>query len=338
MSEPELKPVGTKEKFKDSRSHEERLQTLYEAFGECKQHAMATGRVNDCSLNKVAEKAQVTKSYLTGTREYDDKNVSKKYQDVNAAIQAWRKGFKNQRRLTAEQAELRNTKQENENLKRSVRPLIEEVNLLRRLTEEMPEAAKQKDEQILILQDKLHRLGTAKNNSMKIADFGVASSVARRIISPDSFRYMGGRYEYGDPVLNQKSIHKAYDELDQALSRDLPMRLYITVGLPCSGKTYWAERAVLCPDRHPVIFDATNLSKVDRLQLIHQIKGFDDLPVVCVVFDVEMTVIRERNLKHRTADRRVPDVVLDMMVNQFEKPSPYEETWLDELIVVRHSG
>jgi hypothetical protein len=65
---------------------------------------------------------------------------------------------------------------------------------------------------------------------------------------------------------------------------------------------------------------------------------FADLPKVCVYFDTDMEVIRERNRTLRTAGKQMSDDDLTMLHSKLEKPDPYEETWIDELIVVRHRG
>ena len=95
MSKPILKPVSAGEnKARDTRTHEERLSALWLVFGELKAVAKRTGKVNDCSTNKICKKASVNKTYLTGIREFKDSDVTDKYQAVNKAIQQWREDFK----------------------------------------------------------------------------------------------------------------------------------------------------------------------------------------------------------------------------------------------------
>ena len=323
---------------RDSRSHEDRVAALWTAFGTCKEQAIQSGKINDCSLNKVSKLAGVHKSYLTGTREFKDENVSNKYIEVNTSIQVWKSSFKSNATVSNERKIIKELTEENKNLKDSVEPLLSRLNLLESLSETTPKSLSEKDDQILILRDQLRIAQSSQSHNSKVNEFGVASTIARRIISPDFFRYNNGKYEFGDAVQNQKAMHKAYNKLKEALSRDLSMRLYILVGLPCSGKSTWAENAALCPDRHPVLFDATNLSRVDRLQLTQQVDDFKDLPICCVVLDTPMVEIRKRNLKNRASDRQLPDDVLDGMKTRYEKPDPYEETWINQLIVVHENG
>ena len=129
-----------------------------------------------------------------------------------------------------------------------------------------------------------------------------------------------------------------YKKLEELLSRKLKMRLYVLVGLPCSGKSTWVEEGTVATDRHPVIFDAMNLTSVDRYRFVHSLSRFTDLPKVCVYLDTDMEVIRERNRTLRTAGKQMADDDLTMHHSKLEKPDPYEEAWIDELIVVRHRG
>ena len=129
-----------------------------------------------------------------------------------------------------------------------------------------------------------------------------------------------------------------YKKLEELLSRNLKMRLYVLVGLPCSGKTTWVEEGTVATDRHPVIFDAMNLTSADRYHFVHSLSRFTDLPKVCVYLDTDMEVIRERNRTLRTAGKQMTEDDLSMLQSKLEKPDPYEERWIDELIVVRHRG
>lgn len=323
---------------RDSRTHEERVSDLWTAFGTCKERAIQSGKKNDCSLNKVTALAKVHKTYLTGVRKFKDKDVSKKYIEVNETIQQWRIDFTANKEISNENRIIKEQSEEIKNLKNSVEPLLSRLNLLESIGESTPKNLAEKEEQILILTDQLRTVQSSQSHDSKVKEFGVASTIARRIISPDVFRYIGSKYSFGDAEHNQKATNKAYDSLEKALSRDLKMRLYILVGLPCSGKSTWSENAEMCSDRHPVVFDATNLSRVERLQVIHQVKRFKDLPICCVVFDTPMTEIRKRNSMNRTSDRQLPDNVLDEMNTRYEKPNPYEETWIDQLIVVHKNG
>lgn len=323
---------------RDTRTHDERIKALWTTFGECKQAAIQSGLVNDCSLNKVCAKAKVPKNYVTGVRKLKDEEITKRYMEVNESIQEWRGLFQQNRTLSDDQKLINVLTEENNNLKASVEPLLEKIDLLENAKNDTANQTSNKDDEIFILREQLRQAQLNHNHDGKVKEFGIASSIARRIISPDFYRKKRNKYVFGDAVFNQQAINDAYHELDIALSRSLKMRLYVLVGLPCSGKSTWAEQSQLCPDRHPVIFDATNLTIVDRLQLVHQVRLYKDLPITCVFLDTPMTKVRNRNLHKRTSDRQIPGDVLEGMNQKMEKPNPYEEKWIDELIVVRTDG
>ena len=166
----------------------------------------------------------------------------------------------------------------------------------------------------------------------------IASRVQKHVVSPDSFRAAGGRYKMGSKAQENEAWGNAYKKLEELLSRKLKMRLYVLVGLPCSGKSTWVEEGTVATDRHPVIFDAMNLTSVDRYRFVQSLSRFTDLPKVCVYLDTDMEVIRERNRTLRTAGKQMSDDDLTMQHSKLEKPDPYEEAWIDELIVVRNRG
>jgi len=338
---PKMTLVDSTASFKkkiDDRTHEKRLSDGWVAFGELKNEAIRTGNLNSCSTNKVCKKAKLNKTYLTGVRKYKDEDLSLRYQELNKAIQTWRSNFKKNKTLTEEQKLINELEEENKNLKNSVAPYIEIEKRYEFLNSYTPEKIKELEETVTILRARLDRERSNNSQDEKIKNFGMSSSVARMIISPDLYRQKNGRYTFEDELENEKSFQKAYDKLLEALSRGLKSRFYLLVGLPCSGKTTWAENAHLNPDRHPVIFDATNLSRADRIRVIYQIKGFKDLEKCCVIFDTPMTEIRKRNLSQRTSDRQIADDDLEIMNARLEKPDPYKEDWIDELIVVRQNG
>ena len=64
-----LKPISSKTKphvKQNKRTHDEKLIALRESFGKRKLLAMQSGKVNDCSINKIAEDAGIDKLWLLG--------------------------------------------------------------------------------------------------------------------------------------------------------------------------------------------------------------------------------------------------------------------------------
>lgn len=142
------------------------------------------------------------------------------------------------------------------------------------------------------------------------------------------------------------------------------VKLYMTIGLPASGKTYWAERQdglvihssdairaelgdVSDQSRNGEVFnllhkriieslkngesciyDATNLSSKRRRAFLSMI---DSLPCekVAVVFAVSPDEIRRRN---ESRERKIPGDVIYRMLRQFQPPI-LDEGW-DNIVLV----
>jgi len=144
--------------------------------------------------------------------------------------------------------------------------------------------------------------------------------------------------------------------------------LYVMVGLPASGKSYWVrEHAKLYDDiissdsireelygdaaiqddpsrvfnimfqrtraalkaGRTTFYDATNINAKRRINLLKSLKKlFPDLYCICVVVATPIDVCHERNWER---DRLVPAYVIDRMLRQFEVPCE-AEGW-DEILV-----
>jgi len=144
--------------------------------------------------------------------------------------------------------------------------------------------------------------------------------------------------------------------------------LYVMVGLPASGKSYWVrEHAKLYDDiissdsireelygdaaiqddpsrvfnimfqrtraalkaGRTTFYDATNINAKRRINLLKSLKKlFPDLHCICVVVATPIDVCHDRNWER---DRLVPAYVIDRMLRQFEVPCE-AEGW-DEILV-----
>lgn len=149
--------------------------------------------------------------------------------------------------------------------------------------------------------------------------------------------------------------------------------LYVMVGLPASGKSYWARekakpydvivssdsireelygdasiqddpgrvfnimfqrtRAALHAGR-TTFYDATNINAKRRINFLKSLKKlFPDLHCICVVVATPIDVCQERNSER---ERVVPTYVIDRMLRQFEVPCK-AEGW-DEILVVHYES
>lgn len=320
------------------RTHKQHLAKLREIFGRRQEIARQSGKKHDVSIAKICADAGVDKVYLHGFR------LKKDSQDRAEYIAFREEVLKFQKNLGAgfEKSE---DKRELEELNKKYAALLSDCEPLRRelayYTAQSSNDGGELDhnrERMTQLLAKVAELENTIANTPKQGNVAgaIASRVQKLVVSPDDFRTVGGRYKFGSKAQENEAWGNAYKKLEELLSRKLKMRLYVLVGLPCSGKSTWVDIGTVATDRHPVIFDATNLTSVDRYRFVHSLSRFTDLPKVCVYFDTDMEIIRERNRTLRTAGKQMTDDDLTTLHSKLEKPDPYEEIWINELIVVRH--
>lgn len=324
----------------EKRTHKERLATLRQIFGTRQEIARQSGKKHDVSIAKICANAGVNKIYLHGYRLKDDSPEKSEYLAIKNEILEFQRNL-------GTGVEKSNDKIIADELSAKYKALLSDVEPLQRelayykaqSSSDLGDLDYQRDRMTQLLA-KIAELENALANTPKATNLtgGIAARVQKHVVSPDNFRIVGGQYKKGSKKQEQEAWGNAYKKLEELLSRKLKMRLYILVGLPCSGKSTWVEEGIVASDRHPVFFDATNLSSTDRYRLVYSLSRFSDLPKVCVFFDTNMEIIRERNRTQRSSDKRMSDDDLTLMNSLLERPDPYEETWIDELIVVRFHG
>lgn len=334
---PESLQTVSPKKERDNRTHRERLLDLRDAFGVCKERAIRENKVNECSITKVAEKAGVPKLYLTGNKNFVEEGVAENYRAIGLAILQFREDFQNGKISTNEENRIKALEGELGRVKSSTYKYFLELETVRNAADIDRKALKEAENRILLLQSKLAEALSNHDTSGSPTPKKLVTPqrLQRTIISPDKHLFVGGEYKFGDDDLRHEAWLKSYDELDEALSRAYAKRLYVLVGLPCAGKSTWARDAVLYQDRHPIIFDSTNLTRYERENLLHRVKRFSDVRKCCVYFDTSIDVVRERNAGMRTSERQLGDRELNAKMNKLEPPDPIKEKWIDEMIVVR---
>ncbi|MFJ3466667.1 AAA family ATPase [Pseudomonas sp. NPDC090201] len=148
------------------------------------------------------------------------------------------------------------------------------------------------------------------------------------VVSPDYFA------EGNDSFSRTKAWVAAISELKLMLARPVVKDLYLTIGVPGCGKTTWAG-ALHPAQRLPLVFDACNLTKSDRYEVLDAASRCDNLRRIAVVFYVPLEVALHRN-RQRIESKRVPDNKISKMYASIEYPQLFaDDEIFDEIIIVR---
>ncbi|SFC37039.1 hypothetical protein [Pseudoalteromonas denitrificans] len=322
--------IDTKKK-RDTRTHDEKITALRDAFERLKARASALGNLNECSIRKVCEKANVSNSYLHTAR-LKDEAINKRYHSVKDDIVKFRKTFKDSTTqselgLAIVAKETMETERDEAHVQfRASRKEISGLKNRLKIANDKLQA------QNYLAVDIAHSNLQSQNNQKN--QFSITSEP--RVVSPDAHLYKDGNYSYTNPNIRDAAWRTARHEFEEFLKRKLPTRVYVLVGAPCSGKSYWSKQSNYYNDMHTLVVDATNLTKSDRTRwfsLIYKHKHQIDIKVCAVFFDTPYVVLMERNNK-RPPDKRLSDEDLQDKFNNLEPVDVFED--FDEIMVVRH--
>lgn len=330
---------GNRNARQDIRSHEEKLIELREVFGRRKDIARRSGKINDCSINKIAKDAGVDRLWILGHRKVkQDVSIEKAYEKLRRQINKFRSEFLPEKNISEDKARISELEGKLDSLKASIEPTFIRIAALEKKVKNYEEVAADLDTSTTHLIARNLELEEHIKSVPKDSKILDKLPIKRVIICPDAYRKKEGKYVFGDKVVEANAWAKAIEQLNKYMSRKIPMRLYLLVGMPFSGKSTWAQNPniYLESDRHPVIFDAINLTIMDRIKLIQPLLRFTDIPKVCVYFDTDMELIRVSNGESDGWERaKFKASELTKMFKSLEKPDPYQEIWIDELKVVR---
>lgn len=325
-------------KERDPRTHSERLAALLVEFEKCKARALATGSVNECSVEKVTRQANVKDTYLY-TDKLKDQAINDRYHKIKDDIAEFRDNFRRDSEAIREETVLSKAISERDNFEKE----RDEAHFL---TVKITEKNKKL---ISALNQYKSQMQETENNAIAIAASQVKTNSVHsnvinftepKIVSPDDFLVdKDGTYDYSNQTKVDNAWRSSRHKLKESiLNTRIPMRIYILVGVQCSGKTEWRNnRNNYFSDRQPIVIDATNLTAVKRYEFIMEImkaksESKKDIKVCAVYFDVPLLLLIQRN-KERPASKRLSDQMITENYNRLESPSTSEN--FNEIIIVR---
>jgi hypothetical protein len=318
----------------DSRSHDQRIADLKSVCIELFAKARLTGKKTDASQAKILKQAKVHKDYLYKEK-IKDEATQKRYYNVRDDIAEFNKNFnkippdetlqgKYESRFEQEKERAINLEQQLITSREQVAGLYEKIANLQNQN-------KSRDDDVIRLSHQALQAGKQKSsNSVNFTNV--------KYISPDQYLRRNGIYCFDNEVLKENAWSKSEKELHTALSRNLPIRVYMLIGPMCAGKTHWSNNTKsYWHDRHPVVIDATNLSVFQRMKwfnIINQYIRTNDINVCGVIFDTPLDVLFSRN-KNNEPGKKMPEKVLKEKFYSLEWPDLKEEKF-NEILVVRH--
>jgi hypothetical protein len=332
-----IKPVEN-EKVRDMRTHSERLADLRIEFEKCKARAVATGSINECSVEKVTNQADVNDVYLYKNK-LKDQAINDRYHKIRVDIADFKDDFRRDNGVIIEQTALGKAIEERNNFEKE----RDEAHFS---TAKITEKNKQLTND---LNHYRNQIKETENNAIAIAASQVSNNASRsnvvsfnepKIVSPDDYLVdKDNNYDYSNQTKIDNAWRSARHKLRESiLGTRISMRVYMLIGVQNSGKTEWRNnRDNFYSDRQPIVIDATNLTVVKRYEFFMELmevqsEAKKDIKVCAVYFDVPLLQLIQRN-KERPASKRLPEQSITENYNRLEAPTTSEK--FDEIINVR---
>lgn len=300
------------------------LEHAAKCFERLKENYQAEGA--KLTISAVAKAANIDRKYFYGLINTPNAEYKQAWRALGERIKDW-----NLRRRNANPTSFSNSLSDTDKLQNA---LVENFELLEKVGElEFIKSALEKQLEVLraeknVAADRIRILEARTLRSEQFNNSVVSLHQQSVIISPDRFVSTASR-------LDQKAAWvRSLDELRAVLARPVEKDLYVTIGIPGSGKTFWSSsfRSVR---RMAVILDACNLTRIDRYEIMHIAKNTTGLKSIAVVFLTSLDVALKRN-SIRTDISRVPDEVIRQMSDDMEFPDLEDiDEGFDEVVFVR---
>lgn len=329
-------------KKRDTRSHDEKYSAASTAFDLLKKQATQTGE-RVVNISAVAVACGIDRGYLYGNIDTPDQALKEKFRKLGDKISKWKRDFsKNASRPDSKYVD------KLVRMKRDLASSIQQAALLLQKNHDISELYDQVCEQRDRSQDDLKNaealiMKLQAKVSVKQAPLASVSEIAQLnqkpvIISPDNYHIIKGLYQGRDRSYRLKvALGEAQDRLADELLKVIPTTLFITIGIPGSGKSNWSKK--LSHNKRALVFNATNLTMADRHDLLRIVKSsvYKDLKVVAVCFPVSVETAKKRNAE-KTADSRIPDDVIEDAADKIEFPTfdgTFGQEDFDEILIIK---
>ena len=315
------------EKPKKPENNEERLKALEAVFAEQTAKAIAENKIRGiATMAVICDLAQVDTTYVYGHKPGTEDELAQ-YKRFHQRVIKFSKHFMDRKKDINDLAVTTETKYQN-SLEQNHALLKDKVRL-------EVQCGLLRDKNNKLMAEKVHLQASGPDEGPK--NIVPITDVTVSIISPDDHLERDSRYRFHDKKRRDQAWSKARTEFARLMKRKMQQRVYLLVGPPCSGKSTWAEKKNISPDRHAVIIDATNLTAGDRATWIVQAQKATDVKICVVHFLTAPTTLAARNLSEERRYKKLDSDVLEEKIESLEEVDPnFEE--VDEILYVRESN
>lgn len=319
----------------DTHVDTDKYQAAKLALAEMKAECKHTGKA--LTISGVAKKAKVDRKYFYGEINTPNEELKARWKSLGEQIQAFRKNQRdNPDTRTPEKAlKLKEFEQNLNNALRENYELLENTqhskSLIARLTDQRDQALNTIDElkgHVFQLESERRSKPSPPGGQSKVIGLNARTT----LISPDALCESDGT------LARKKAWIKALDQLRQALSRPVESDLFLTIGIPGSGKSHWASRFKSDSSRPAIVFDATNLTRVDRYDILDIARKGSNTRLIAVCFLTDLEVAINRN-SQRPIALRVPQEKIKEMLKKLELPEiDDQEERFDQIMIFREGA
>ncbi|MFV8387620.1 hypothetical protein ACNO5E_26330, partial [Vibrio parahaemolyticus] len=116
------------------------------------------------------------------------------------------------------------------------------------------------------------------------------------------------------------------------LSKNIPTRLFITVGRPGAGKTTWISDHKKTDSLRYIYYDSTANDRIRRQEIISQARRHANCIITLVYFDID---VEECVLRNRQRGNKAK-IISDEYIREFRIDVPSVAEKFDELLIVRN--